>query len=147
MRRRHSPSPAPVETPAAAEAEIANHFCQKHAGKGDHRTTERSIPPERITKVIPTAIIQERHYQSGYCRSLLWKQNRELGQTVEITQHKDADGDHQWQLRFITVTYPFNQTDKALRLTISTQSTTTAFTTWFISGGNQKAKFRCSFPE
>ena len=23
-----------------------------------------------------------------------------LGQTVDITQHKDADGDHQWQITF-----------------------------------------------
>ncbi len=145
--QRHSPLPTPAETPATARGRNANHFCQKHAGKGDHRTDGEMIPPERITKVMPTAMIPRKAYRSGYCRSLLWKQNRETASDVEITQHKDADGDHQRQVTFYTATHSFNQTDKALRLNNQHESTTTAFTTWFISGGKPESKFRCSSPE
>ncbi len=74
-----SPSPIPAETPAAARGRNRQSFCQKHAGKGDHRTDGEIDPTERITKVMPTAIIPRKALSVGYCRSLLWKQNRETG--------------------------------------------------------------------
>ncbi len=144
---KHSPSPALAETPAAARGRNRHHFCQKHASKGDHRTDGEIDTPERITKVMPTAIIPRKALSSGYCRSLLWKQNRETGSGSRIAQHKDADGDHQRQVTFYHATYSFNQTDKALRLNNQHTKTTTAFTTWFISGGKPESKIPCSSPE
>ncbi len=141
------PSPALAETPVAARGRNRQSLCQKHASKGDHRTDGEIDPTERITKVMPTAMIPRKALSVRYCRSLLWKQNRETGSGSKDNQHKDADGDHQWQITFYHGYDSFNQTDKALRLDNQHAKNHTAFTTWFISGGKPESKIPVLSPE
>ncbi len=141
------PSPAPVETPAAARGRNRQSLCQKHAGKGDHRTDGEIDPTGRITKVMPTAMIPRKALSVRNCRSLLWKQNRETASGSRNSQHKDADGDHQRQVTFYHGYASFNQTDKALRLNNQHAKHHPAFTTWFISGGKPESKIPVFSPE
>ena len=83
------------------EAEIANHFCQKHAGKSDHRTdgeidTAREDHKGHTNGNNPQKSVIGQDIADHSCGSKTGK----LRQAVEIAQHKDADGDHQWQITF-----------------------------------------------
>ncbi len=129
--RPKSPITFARNTPVKA---ITNRQRNESHRRGSQRSCQRRLS-------------QERHYRSGYCRSLLWKQNRDTDKAVEITQHKDADGDHQWQITFIHgLRTPLIRLIKRCNWTISTQSTTTAFTTWFISGGKPESKIPVFIP-
>ena len=86
------------------EAEIANHFCQKHTSKGDHRTDGEIDPTGEDHKSHadgddPKKGVIGQDIADHSCGS----KTGELRQAVEIAQHKDADGDHKRQVTFYHV--------------------------------------------